>query len=393
MTRRDPQALRPRSLCVHGGYRASAREPAVVAPIVRSSTFLMDDAGYAARAAGRSGDVATYSRETNPSLEVVEARLAALDGAESGLVFSSGMAALSSLFMGLTDTGDHVLASHCLYGGTGALFGRLLPRVGVTFDSVDITDLDAVRRGLRPETRIVFCESLSNPNLALADIPALAELARAAGALLVVDATFATPIAQRPLELGADVVLHSASKYLGGHSDLIAGVVTGTAQALDEVHWWRTRNGGCMDPGAAYLLDRGLRTLALRVAAQSAGASRLATYLEAHPKVERVLHPSLASHPQFADVERLLDEPGGMLSFIVKGGDEAGMACLRRLKLILEAPSLGGVETIASVPSHMSHVHISAEDRAAMGIPPGLVRLSVGIEDPDDLIADLEQAL
>ncbi len=382
------------TLCVHGGYRPTAAEPALVAPIVRSTTFLLDDQAYALRAAGRSGEARIYARETNPTTEAVERRLAALEGADRALLFASGTAAMHALLLAVLERGDRVVSSVEIYGGTRVLLGRLLPRLGVEDVPVDLGDARAVEGALAAGAKLLLGESIANPTISVADVPRLSELAHASGALLAVDATFASPMAQRPLLLGADVVHHSATKYLAGHTDLTAGVLAFRGQdALAERAWsWRTAAGGCADPEAAALLDRGLRTLHLRMRAHSENASRLAAFLAARSDVLQVHHPSLPG-PQRAVAERVLELPSGMLSFVIAGGDAAALRFARALELVVEAASLGGVESLVSLPFNMSHSHFTAAQRAAMGIPPGMVRLSVGIEDPDDLAADVAQAL
>jgi cystathionine beta-lyase/cystathionine gamma-synthase len=390
----EPQSeLRPATRCVHGG-ETGAGAP-LVPPIVRSAIFRMDDAAYAERAAGRGDRARCYTRETNPTIEAVEARLAALEGAERALVFASGQAALHALWMATLARGDRVVLFRQIYGGTVDLAKLLLPRLGVEFERIDANDLVALERLCDERLRIVQCESLSNPLTLVADLPRLAALlaARAPRALLAVDATLASPIGQRPLNLGAHLVHHSATKYLGGHSDLIGGVVTGSEAHLRPVWLWRTKAGGCMDPDAAYLLDRGVRTLALRVAAQSASALRLARRLARHPRVLSVHHCGLEAHPHHALARALLEHTGGLFSFVVRGGDDEALRVIRRLRLFAEAASLGGVESLASRPRDLSQVGLSAEERALAGLEPGLVRLSVGIEDPADLEADLLSAL
>jgi cystathionine gamma-lyase len=383
------------TLCVHAGHRPTPADPSLVPPIVRSTTFQLDDAAYALRAAGRSGEARIYARETSPTLEAVERRLAALEGADGALCFASGTAAMHALLLAALEQGDHVVASAELYGGTRVLLTRLLPRLGASFTAVDQGDARATERAFTARTKLVLTESIANPTIAVADVPLLAELAHAHGALLAVDATFASPVVQQPLALGADVVHHSATKYLAGHTDVTAGVLAFRGQpALARAAWsWRTGAGGCADPEAAFLLDRGLRTLHLRMRAHSENAARVAAFLAGRPEVLCVNHPSLPQHPSHAVGERVLRLPSGMLSFVLGGGDAAALRFARALELIVEAASLGGVESLVSLPFNMSHSHFNAAERAAMGVPPGMVRLSVGIEDPDDLVADVAQAL
>jgi len=386
--------MRIRTACVHGAGLPRAGGEPLVTPLVRSTNFHLDAAAYAARAEGYDRSY-VYTRETNPTIEVAEARLATLEGAERTLLFASGMAALHACSMPFLKRGDQVVCLRQIYGGTRDLLDALLPRLGCGLEVVDVNDTEALRRVLGPTTRMVFCESISNPLTAVTDLPRLASLLRdlAPRAILTVDATLATPIGQRPLELGADMVFHSASKYLGGHSDLIGGAVSGGVGLMREVFPWRTKAGGCMDPQGAWLLDRGMKTLALRVRAQTAGAQHVARFLAEHPRVVRVHYAGLEGDPYHSLACQLLQSTGGLLSFIVRGGDEEASAVLRRLTVFSEAASLGGVESLASRPRDLSQAGRSADELRLAGIAPGMLRLSVGIEDPEDLTADLEQAL
>lgn len=381
------------TLCISGGHRPSPENTAVSGSIVQSSTFLVGDDVYEKVAAGRDDEVLIYTRYGNPTLSAVQKRLASLEGAEECLVFSSGMAAMNAALLANLERGAHILAARQLYGGNWDLICDGLAQMGFEVTLFDVEDLDACAAALRPETSVVLVESLSNPLMTVADLPRIAEIARNGDARLVVDATFVSPVVQRPLELGAHLVMHSASKFLGGHSDLIGGVVCGSREEMLRVRPWLKRAGGCMDPHAAYMLDRGLKTLYLRVRTQCATATRLAAFLNEHERVERVLHPSLATHSSHAIAERLLEQPGAMLSLVLKDGDDAALEVVHALNLALEAPSLGGVETLVGLPRYMSHAHLSPAERQACGILPGTVRVSVGIEDPLDLIADFRQAL
>jgi cystathionine beta-lyase/cystathionine gamma-synthase len=383
--------------CVHAGYRPDDAHKGLVPPLVRATAFALDDEAYALRASGKSSRARIYSRENNPTVAACEGRIAALEGAARTLLFSSGMAALHALLAATLERGDRIVTSNELYGGTRVLLRRLLPKLGVADAVVDTCDLAALERALaqsegRP--RLVLVESIANPTIRVCDVPAVAARARAAGALLSVDATFASPLSQRPLEQGADVSHHSATKYLGGHSDVTAGVLSFADDALAERVWaWRTSAGGCLDADAAALLDRGLRTLHLRMRAHSDNATRLAAFLAAAPEVTAVFHPSLPSTSTHAVAQRVLAMPSGMLAFVLAGGDAQAARFARALELVIEAGTLGGVESLVSLPARMSHVHFTPEERAAMGVPPGMVRVSVGIEDADDLIADVAQAL
>lgn len=366
----------------------------MVAPLVHSATFRLDDRSYACMLEGRIEDALIYTRLGNPTLDVVQRRLAALEGSEHALVFASGMAAIHAAVMSVVRAGSTIVAHRELYGSAWDLFHNFLSKLGITTHFVDLTDGAELARVLAAERpALVYCESISNPTLAVVDLPAIARAAHAHGAVVVVDATFATPVLQRPLSLGVDLVVHSATKYLAGHSDVIGGVVCGDHERLRKVFRWLQLAGGCMDPQAAFLLDRGLKTLPLRMRAHCANAARLAEFLGTRAEVERVIYPGLSSHASHARAQALLAAPGGMLSFVIRGGDAAALAFARSLELAIEASSLGGVETLVSLPFNTSHVKLSAAERASMGMPPGFVRVSAGIEDAADLTADFEQAL
>jgi cystathionine beta-lyase/cystathionine gamma-synthase len=390
----DPAAA---TVCIHGGRRATRESPAVVAPVVNSTTFLLDDAAYARMTDGRTEEALIYTRIRNPSLDVVQDRIALLEGAERAIVFASGMAAIHAVLMSRVKSGSKIVAHTELYGSTWDLLHNYLRPLGIDTRFVDLSDANARERAIadaKPD--IVYCESISNPTMHVSDVRGIASTAKKHGAITVVDATFATPILQRPLALGADLVVHSATKYLGGHSDLIGGVACGSKALMKPVFRWMQLAGGCMDPHPAFLLDRGLKTLPLRMRAHCVNAAEIAERLAKHPRVADVLYPGLAKHRSHAVArEQLASEVGfgGMLSFVVKGGDAAALRCIRALELALEASSLGGVETLVSLPFNTSHARLSAAERGAAGIPPGLVRVSIGIEDVEDLWQDFEQAL
>ncbi|MBI5363143.1 MAG: PLP-dependent transferase [Planctomycetes bacterium] len=389
----DVQELHPATLCIHAGWRATPEKKDVVVPVAHAATFLLDDASYRAMLDGRVDEAEIYTRLGNPTLAAVQNKLAALEGAERALLFGSGMAAIHAALLSRVKAGSRVVAQRGLYGSTWDLLENFLRPLGVATEFVELDDPAARKAALAKGCDVVYCESVSNPALAVADLPAIAKDARAAGAITIVDATFATPMLQKPLALGADLVVHSATKYLAGHSDVLGGVVLGARERMQPVYRWLQLAGGCMDPHAAFLLDRGLKTLSLRMQAHVENACELARFLARHPKVERVLFPGLESHPSHGRARTLLAGPGGMVSCVVKGGDAAALACLRKLKLALEASSLGGVETLVSAPFNTSHARLTAEQRAAAGIPPGFLRISAGIEDARDLVHDFEQAL
>lgn len=385
--------LHPATVCIHAGHRASPAERAVVAPIVNSTTFLLDDESYAAMTSGRASEALIYTRIRNPTLDVVQDRIAALEGAERALLFASGMAALHAAFMSCVKSGSRVVAHREVYGTTWDLLANLLAPLGIASEFVDLNDDAARAAALARGADVVFLETITNPSLDVPDLPRIAADAHAVGAKVIVDATFATPLLQRALQHGADLSVHSVTKYMGGHSDVIGGCVSGSKANMARVYRWMQLAGGCMDPHAAFLVDRGLKTLPVRMERHQANALELARHLERDPRVETVLYPGLASHPAHERARRTLSGFGGVVSVVVRGGDAAALRMVRGLELALEASSLGGVETLVSLPYNTSHARMSPADRLAAGIPPGFVRISVGIEDVRDLCADFTQAL
>lgn len=379
--------------CVHGAERHPDFGNPVALPLVRSATFRLDETAYRAIAEGREEEVWLYGRYRSPTVEAVERRLASIEGAERALLFASGSAALHAALAAGLRQGDRIVADRHIYGGTAALLRELLPRMGVKTAFVDFSDLDALGKALEPRTRFVVCESLTNPLLRVRDVPAIAERAHARGADLLVDATFVTPVLQRPLELGADLVVHSATKFLGGHSDLIGGLVCGSSERLAAIERWRRLGGAIADPEAAWLLARGLATLPLRVQAACEGARRLARALAEHRKVRAVHHPHLAEPQQRDLAARLLGAPGALVAFEHAEGDAAAQRAVARLAVAIDAPSLGGVETLVCLPAYTSHAGLAPVEREALGLRKGLVRVSVGVEDPEDLVRDFTRAL
>lgn len=391
----DPvrRELRPATACIHAGHRASPTERAVVAPIVNSTTFLLDDDSYAAMTSGRASEALIYTRIRNPTLDVVQRRIAAIEGAERTLLFASGMAALHAAFMSCLAQGSRVVAHREVYGTTWDLLANLLAPLGIVSEFVDLNDDSARQAALARGADVVFLETITNPSLDVPDLPRIAADAHAVGAKVIVDATFATPLLQRALQHGADLSVHSVTKYMGGHSDVIGGCVSGSDATMARVYRWMQLAGGCMDPHAAFLVDRGLKTLPVRMERHQSNALELARHLGRDPRVETVLYPGLPDHPAHERARRTLSGFGGMVSIVVRGGDAAALRLVRALELALEASSLGGVETLVSLPYNTSHARMSPADRAAAGIPPGFVRISVGIEDVRDLCADFTQAL
>jgi cystathionine beta-lyase/cystathionine gamma-synthase len=373
------------TLLLHGGRApASAGEP-VVTPLTQSVNFVTP--------VGVSGDI-RYGRYGNtPMADALHRRLALLEGTESALVLASGMAATTCTMLALLRAGDHLVASSWLYGGTRRLLEQELPTMGIEITFIDPTETRAWRRAMRRNTRVLFLESPVNPTMRVVDLRPARMLAQEHGVALVVDSTFATPINCRPVEHGADVVIHSATKYLNGHNDVLAGVVCGAEAVIDEVRTKMAVWGPAPDPFALWLLERGLKTLDVRIARQNASAMQIATWALTHPRIAAVHYPGLPSHPDHAIATALLDGFGGMLALELTDGAAATLPFISRLKLFTSATSLGGVESLVSEPRFTSHRHLTTEQRATIGIPDGFVRLSVGLEQVDDLIADLAQAL
>jgi cystathionine gamma-lyase len=371
---------------IHAGQEPDPNNGAVMPPVYFTSTFKQD-----APAVPRQGY--EYSRTSNPTRTALEENLASLEGGAWGLGFASGLAATNALLDRLAP-GDHVVAGNDLYGGTYRIFTKVFQRFGVEFTFVDTADLTKVAAALRPSTKYLYLETPTNPLLRLTDIAAAAALAKARRIVTVVDNTFATPYLQRPLELGADIVLHSLSKYLGGHSDLIGGALIGNDELLrKELAFYQNAVGGQLGPMDAFLVLRGTKTLAVRMERHCDNAERIAQFLADHELVEKVHYPGLADHPQLAIAQRQMARAGGMVSFELRGGVAAGNAFASATKVFTLAESLGGVESLVETPPSMTHASIPADVRRAAGLADGLVRLSVGIEHIDDLLADVERGL
>ena len=369
---------------VHAGDPPPLAGQTITTPIVQTSTFFSESEG--------AGEVRYTRYGNNPTQIALERRIAALEGAERCVVTGSGMAAMSAALLGRLRAGDHVLAASALYGGTRTLLDRELVRLGIERSYADFTAAGWEEQ-VRRETRVILVETPSNPLLRVVDLRPVAELAAAREIALVVDATFATPINLRPLEHGVDLVVHSATKYLAGHSDVTAGAVLGSADALEPVRARMRSLGSALDPHAAWLVERGIKTLAVRMERHNRNGMVVAEWCAQHPRIARVHYPGLPSHPDHALAARLLDGFGGMMGIELQGGAGAAGPFVRALRIAKVAPSLGGVETLVSEPRYTSHAAMSSEQRAALGIPDGFVRFSLGIEDAEDLVADLAQAL
>ena len=381
------------TLAVWAGETDTFWEHATQVPVAHSVTFGYDDLyQWMQTALGKTaGHI--YSRNTNPTVQVFEEKMRALEGAPAASSFASGMAAISNTLFTLLGPGDRVVAIKDTYGGTSKILTEFLPRFNIDVVLCDTTDQDQILAAIESGCRVLYLETPTNPTLKIIDIDTLADAARSVNALVIVDNTFATPVNQRPLELGADLVLHSATKFLGGHADAMGGIVCGPTALVERIYHFREINGAVLDPMAAYFLIRGLKTLHLRIARHNDNALKVAEYLEQHPAVKRVFYPGLASHPQHAIARSQMSGYGGMLAFQTAGGFEEVKTFLPHLKYARRAAHLGSVETIVGPPATTSHVECTAEERMALGIPESLVRYSAGIENADDLIADLKQAL
>lgn len=382
------------TICVHGSGGPDPATGAVNTPIYQSSTFALGSVenGAALFAGEKEGYV--YTRLGNPTQAALEREMAFLEGGEKALALASGMAAASSAILGLCNSGDSLVAAKCLYGGTHKLFKTLLPRLGIEVIEVDGTVPENFERAIKPNTKVMYLESPANPTLSLNDIAACSTIARRHGIKTIVDNTFATPYFQRPLELGADIVLHSATKYIGGHGDTIGGILVGEAEFIDFIRGELVRDlGGCISPFNAWLLLRGLKTLPVRMETHAFNAMRIAKFLAFHPKVKQVWYPGLTTHPQHNLAKKQMRGFGAVIAFELKGGREAAVRLLNNLKLMTLAVSLGDVDTVVEHPASMTHSTYTPEELAEVGISDGLVRLSVGIEHVNDLVDDLSQAL
>ena len=380
--------------CVWGGEEASLMQNATQVPVVHSVSFGYKDVDEWLQVALCEKPGHIYGRNTNPTVAVFEEKVRQLEGAGAATSAATGMGIISSTLFALLAPGDRVVSVKDTYGGTNKLFTEFLPRYRVDVTLCDTTDPVAVETAVARGCKVLYLESPTNPTVKIVDIARLAAAGKRAGAVVVVDNTFATPVNQTPLALGADLVLHSATKFLGGHADALGGVVCGDRALIDAVYHYREINGATLDPMAAYLLLRGMKTLHLRIRQQNASALAIARFLESHPAVEQVFYPGLASHPGHAIATAQMRGFGGMLSFMLKENDfDAVRRFLPRLRYAHAAANLGAVETIVGPPATTSHVECTSEERARMGIPESLVRYSTGIEETEDLIADLTQAL
>jgi cystathionine beta-lyase/cystathionine gamma-synthase len=378
----------PETEAVRGGTHLNKKNGPLITPIYQTSTFEVTDMTEQARATHTD---MFYTRYGNPTHTVVEAAIAELEGADAALLFASGMSAITTSILALAKSGDHIVAQRDIYGGATKFLTQWLPRFGVETTLVDTTEYEQHAHAIRPNTKILYLESPTNPTLRIVDLKKVSELAKKHGLTTLIDSTFSTPINCRPIEFGIDLVMHSGTKYFGGHSDLICGIIAGRQDLIDTIHATRTTIGCNMDPHAAWLLLRGIRTLAVRVQRQNASGLRVAQFLKEHPKVRSVSYPFLEGHPQRALAMEQMRGGGGVLSFEVDGTGEDARRFAEALQLFTLAPSLGGVDSLVTIPVVTSHAMIRAEEREKMGVTEQMVRLSVGIENLEDLIADLER--
>ena len=380
----------PETEAVRGGTDLHKKNGPLATPIYQTSTFQVTDSDQQVRAT--STDM-FYTRYGNPTHTVAEKAIAELEGADAALLFASGMNAITTAMLSLLKSGDHVVAQRDIYGGATKFFSQWLPKFGIETTFVDTVEYDQHARAIQRNTKLLYMESPTNPTLRVVDLRQVTALARQHNLITFIDSTFATPINQRPADFGIDLIMHSGTKYFAGHSDLICGIVAGRQELVQKIHETRTTLGGTMDPHAAWLLLRGIKTLAVRVQRHNENALRVARFLAQHAKVRRVHYPFLEGHPQRALAMQLMHGGGGVLSFEVDGTGEDARRLSEALHLFTLAPSLGGVDSLVTIPVLTSHGMISAEHRQKMGVTEQLIRLSVGIENADDLIADLEQAL
>jgi cystathionine beta-lyase/cystathionine gamma-synthase len=378
---------------IHSGEKICPLTGSITSPIYQTSNFGFDDLDALTKALTGHSKGYFYTRLSNPTFEAVENKIAGLMGTEKSVIFSSGMAALTTAVLSLVSSGDHIVSAYDIYGGTFNFFVNVLPRHGVTVDLVDTCDPRELSDSIKPNTKILFFESPTNPLLKLMDICGMAQIGKRRGVITFIDNTFATSFNQRPLELGVDLEMQSATKYLGGHSDLLAGVVAGSKELIEKVMLSRYVFGGIPDPQSAWLLTRGIKTLKVRMEAHNKNGMQVAQFLEKHPAVERVYYPGLKCHPQNELANRQMKGFGGMVSFELKGKGGTIGKFFEKLRIFQLAASLGGIESLACPPALTTHRRLSHSQRIKAGIKDNLIRLSVGIEDVQDLLEDLSQAL
>ncbi|HSV87100.1 MAG TPA: PLP-dependent aspartate aminotransferase family protein [Bacteroidales bacterium] len=381
------------SKLIHAGNLDDQFGSATV-PIYQTSTFRFKDADHGARCFSGESDGYIYTRINNPTIDALEKLVAELENGYRGIATSSGMGAVNTIYMGLLSKGDHMISSAAVYGPSRVIMENHYSKFGIKSTYIDTTNLSNVRKSIRPNTKVIFIETPANPTMDITNLEGIVEIASKHKIITVADNTFCSPYLQRPLDFGFDVVFHSITKFLNGHADVVGGIIITRNESLDKILRPVMINLGCnMDPHQAYLVIRGLKTLALRLERSQENAQQIALYLQQHPKVLSVNYPGLESHPQYVLSKKQMKGPGGIISFELKGGIEAGRVLMNSVKLCMLAVSLGGVETLIQHPASMTHSKLIKEERLKAGITDGLVRFSVGIEDVDDIISDLDQAL
>lgn len=379
---------------VHVGSEPCPATGALATPIYQTSTFVFDNVDQGARRFAGQEEGYIYTRLGNPTQRALEMKIASLEGADDAIVVGSGMAAVSGIFFSTVKQGDHVVSGESIYGCSHAFLKEMLPRYGVTTTFVDSSNLEAIEAAIQKNTRVIYIESPANPTLCLTDMAGVVAIAKRHNCLVVMDNTFMSPYFQRPLEWGVDIVLHSATKYINGHGDVIAGIILGKQDFINHCRMTAIKDiGGIISPFDSYLISRGLKSLPIRMERIDASARVVAEYLSRHPKVERVFYPGLPSHPQHELAKKQMTGFGGMIAFELKGGLEAGKKLMNNVKLHKLAVSLGDLDSLIQHPASMTHSVIEREERLAAGITDGLCRISVGIEDLTDIVNDLEQAL
>jgi cystathionine beta-lyase/cystathionine gamma-synthase len=384
------QRYQAETKAVRGAANLEKKNGPLATPIYQTSTFEVTDNEEELRATHTDH---FYTRYGNPTNTVAEQTIAALEGVDAALTFASGMGAITTTLMALLKSGDHIVAQRDIYGGVSKFLSQWLPKMGIETTFVDTTEYEQHERAIRPNTKLLYLESPTNPTLRVVDLKLVAAVAKRHNILSMIDSTFGTPVNQHPAEFGIDLVMHSGTKYLGGHTDLICGVVAGRQELTKKIWETRTTLGNCMDPHASWMLVRGLKTLAVRVARQNENALRVAGFLAENAKVRKVHYPFLKSHAQHGLAREQMKGGGGMVSFEVEGSGDEARRVSEAMRLFTLAPSLGGVESLVSIPVLTSHAMVPAAERAKMGVTEQLIRLSVGIESAEDLIGDLERAL
>jgi len=385
-----PNSHRTDTKAVRGGVDLEKKNGPLATPIFQTSTFEVTDNEEQLRVTPTDQ---FYTRYGNPTNTVAEKRVAELEGVDAALTFASGMGAITTTILALLKSGDHIVAQRDIYGGVTKFFTQWLPKLGIETTFVETTSHEEHRRAIQPNTKLLYLESPTNPTLRVVDLKAAANLSKHHGLISMIDGTFGTPINQHPADYGIDLIMHSGTKYLSGHTDLICGVVAGPGNLIEKIHGTRSTLGNCMDPHASWMLARGLKTLAVRVARQNENALQVAQFLEQHAKVRRVHYPFLKSHLQYEIAKAQMSGGGGIVTFEVKGSGEDARRASESMRLFTLAPSLGGVESLVSIPVLTSHAMIEPAHRVQMGVTEQMIRLSVGIEDVNDLIADLDHAL